>query len=336
MRSRTRARRRRRLERNLAVGRRLGNRLPRARRSSASTRAVELGLRPCVRAVVVRVVRIVGARLVVSCAAGRARGRRSRVPSRPPRGRAAARPVRRVKPSSLQLEAEIAGLQQTTEVAGGEVGFNPVAEPDQRAARTRLRRGDAGAERDRPVVPERFLPDQRHVRVGGAGDLHLVERRRRREDAAEDFLDLGFAAAGMKQLDGRPDARDAAPAQASSGTREDSSRVPVRRARCGDDAQPPRDAARRERERARTDALAGHRVDADALQRGPAGVRQLGPAVLRLDRAPVGCVSASSYTSRHVAAVLAFEETVRRPRAARAARRASPATRTRPPSGRPT
>ena len=107
----------------------------------------------------------------------------------------------------LLLDAHVARLQQAAEVAGGEVGLDPVAEAEQRAAGTRRRRRDAGPERDGPVVAQRLLPDQRDVRVGGAGDLDLVERRAGGEDAAEDFFDLGLAAAGVEESYGLAGAR---------------------------------------------------------------------------------------------------------------------------------
>ena len=109
-----------------------------------------------------------------------------------------ARPGRR-EAVVVGVDLDVAGLQQPAQVAGGEVGLDPVAEAEQRAARPRLRGRDAAAERDRPLVPQRLLPDQRDVRVRGAGDLHLIERRAGREDAAEDLFDFGFAAAGVEQ-----------------------------------------------------------------------------------------------------------------------------------------
>jgi hypothetical protein len=49
-------------------------------------------------------------------------------------------------------------------------------------------------------VAQRLLPDERGVRVGGAGDLDLVERRAGSQNAAEDLLDLSFAAARVEEF----------------------------------------------------------------------------------------------------------------------------------------
>ena len=58
-----------------------------------------------------------------------------------------------------------ARLQQAAEVAGCEVGFDPIAEAEQRASRPREHRGNTGAECDRPVVTQRLFPDERDVRI---------------------------------------------------------------------------------------------------------------------------------------------------------------------------
>ena len=153
-------------------------------------------------AVVVRRIGIGGARLV---ALDQARERQG-VRGAPPAGfrpRERARGLARGEPFLL-LDADIARLQQAAEVARREVGFDPVAEADQRASRPRERGGNAGAERDRPVVAQRLFPDERDVRIRGARDLHLVERRPGGQNPPKDLFDLRFATAGMEQVDRVP------------------------------------------------------------------------------------------------------------------------------------
>ena len=152
-----------------------------------------------VGAVVVRHIGLGGARLV---ALDQARERQG-VRGAPPTGfrsRERARRLARGEPFLL-LDADVAGLQQAAEVARREVGFDPVAEADQRASRPRERRRNTGAERDRPVVAQRLFPDERDVRIRGARDLHLVERRPGGKNASEDLFDLRFATAGVEQVD---------------------------------------------------------------------------------------------------------------------------------------
>ena len=122
-------------------------------------------LRPLlgVCAVVVGRIGVGGARLV---ALDQARERQG-VRGAPPAGfrpRERARGLTRGEPFLL-FDADIAGLQQAAEVARREVGFDPVAEADQRASRPRERGGNAGAERDRPVMAQRLFPDERDVRI---------------------------------------------------------------------------------------------------------------------------------------------------------------------------
>ena len=70
----------------------------------------------------------------------------------------------------------------------------------------------------------------------------------------------------------------------------------------GDIRKPSRHGRAGDRQGLRDDALAGHRVDQGALGRGPEGVGQLGPAVLGLNRAPVGMLKRLLVDRRHVGA----------------------------------
>src|SRR5439155_25292716 len=101
------------------------------------------------------------------------------------------------------VDAEVARLQQATEMAGRKIGFNPVAESDQPSTWTRERGGDSWSERHRPVVADGLFPDHCHLRIGRTGDFDLVQRRAARQNPAEDFFDLRFTAAGMKERDVR-------------------------------------------------------------------------------------------------------------------------------------
>ena len=99
------------------------------------------------------------------------------------------------------LDTHVTRLQQPAKVSCGEVGFNPVAEAEQGTTRACRWRRDARAERDRPLVTKRLLPNQRDVRIRRAGDLDLVERRTSGENAAEHLFNFGFAAAGVEESD---------------------------------------------------------------------------------------------------------------------------------------
>ena len=211
------------------------------------------------------------------------------------------------------LDAEVAGLQQAAEMAGGKIGFNPVAESDQRSAWTRERGGDSWAERDWPLVAEGFFPDQCHVRIRHTRDFDLVQRRAARQNPAEHLFDLRFTAAGMKERDLRLWRR----------LRRDSGRLHQERERIRRAIR--RDAlghARRQTsrhnetgqlERTRTDPFARHRVNQRALERAPRRIRQLRPAILRLNRAPVQVLHGLFVNDGHVAAALLFKEVFVRP-----------------------
>ena len=158
-------------------------------------------LRPLVGvgAVVVRHIGVSGARLVALDQTRERHGVRGAPPSRI-RPRQRARGLARGEPFLL-IDVEIAGQEQAAEVARREVGFDPVAEADQRASRPRERGGKTGAKRDRPVVAQRFFPDEPDVRIRRAREFDLVERRPGGENAPEDLFDLRFATAGVEQVD---------------------------------------------------------------------------------------------------------------------------------------
>ena len=154
-------------------------------------------------------------------------------------------------------------------MAGGEIGFDPVAQSEQRAPGTGAGRRDAGAERHRPVVPKRLLPDERDVRVRGAGDLDLIERQRRPRGCGGRLRrsPLRGRRRGTARRSGCGRCwRD--PPPGSSGTPADWSRrsgaTRSTGAAAGVGAR-----GRWIEQRARHDALARHRVDQRALQRRP-------------------------------------------------------------------
>ncbi len=81
-----------------------------------------------------------------------------------------------------------------------EIGFDPIAQPDKCAASSSLRDRYSGAQGNRPVVSKRLFPDQGEVFVRRTRDLDLIEWRARFKNASEYFLDLGFASAGVEQM----------------------------------------------------------------------------------------------------------------------------------------
>jgi len=127
-------------------------------------------------------------------------------------------------------------------------------------------------------VPQRPLPDQRDVGIRGARDLDGVQGRASCEDAAEDLVDLGFASAGVEHRDARRRdrrRRHQEPEGIERGIRRHEA------GRRGCQTAWHRDAG--ERQRLGSEAFAGHGVQQTPLERRPQHVRQLGPAVLRLN-----------------------------------------------------
>ena len=154
----------------------------------------------CSPTIVVRAVRIICPRFVALLE----QAERQRVCGAAPAGFGAREgPCRIARGEALVLllDAQVAGLKQPPKVSGREVGLDPVAEADHGSAGAGAWGGDPRPERDGPLVAQRLFPDERHVSVGGARDLHLVEGCAGCQDASEDFLDFGLAAAGMEKFE---------------------------------------------------------------------------------------------------------------------------------------
>ncbi len=218
------------------------------------------------------------------------------------------RRMTRLEALVLFFDPQVTRLEEPAEVAGGEIRFDPVAEPDQCSSGARGCCRDAWAQRDWPVVPERLFPDQRQMRVGCACDLDLIQRSAGRKDTAEDFFDLRFAAASMEQVD-----RAGPQAATWPRGRHQQEREGIDLVDGGSSLQvrflePPRHLRTRDQEGPRDDALARHQLEETTLEWIPRRIRQLRPAVVRLDRAPVAVPHGLFVDSGHVAAVVLREK----------------------------
>ena len=241
-----------RLQRNLAVRRRLAARTATRPMIQSRTRAVCSAFALRIGAIVIRRVRIRGTRLVALVKPSKREAIRRASPAGL-RAREQTSGLSRREAFVLFVNAEVARLQQAAEMAGREIRFDPVAQSDQRSAGTREGRRDAWAQRDRPVVAKRLLPDQRHVRVRRAGDFDLIERRRRSRGSGgrlprSPLRGRRRETARSSFSGGACDGADAGVIRNASAVRRDIRR---RRAPSVRDCQPPRDRTRRRAANAR-------------------------------------------------------------------------------------
>ena len=83
-------------------------------------------------------------------------------------------------------------------MAGREIRFDPVAQPNQGPPRPGKGGGDAGTECYWPVMAQCLFPDQCDMGIGRTSNLDLIQWHARGKNAAEDLLNLGFTPAGVE------------------------------------------------------------------------------------------------------------------------------------------
>ena len=101
------------------------------------------------------------------------------------------------------VEADIARLEHPTQITGREFALDPVTERKDRSARPRQRSWQPRPDGHRPVVSQRFLPDQWRIGFGCARNLDLIQRDAGLKNSAKYLLNLGIATARVKEVDCR-------------------------------------------------------------------------------------------------------------------------------------
>ena len=222
-----------------------------------------------------------------------------RVIGRPAPGRLRSRQQPR-RPSRCQfvvaIERHVARLEQPAQTARRVVALDPVEQRLERPSGARGHDLHTGAQRHRPVVSDRLLPDEERIIRRCADDLHCIDRLAQRRDPPEHLLDLGLLATGPEHYQcavvprrrrflrrhQQPERRGVGPTPTVTRTSHRCRRGRRRRALQGEPAgnrEPGRPVDRGVVGR----VVARQRVDEPPRERRPEDVRQRQPRIVRSD-----------------------------------------------------